>query len=252
MLKTRIMPTLLYKDLGLVKGKSFDSWRRVGSLMQAIKVYNMREVDELIFLDITASNNLREPDYELVKDFAYECFMPLTIGGGISNIEHVRKLLKIGADKVSINSAAVLRPELIKEISNEFGSQCVIISIDAKKTKNDFYEVFTHSGSKATGLNAIEWAKTVEKYCAGEILITSIDNDGSMNGYDLELIKSITSEVNIPVIASGGAGNYNDMLEAISIAKASAVAAASIFHFTEQTPLEAKKYLSQNGIPTRI
>lgn len=246
------MPTLLYKDLGLVKGKSFDSWRRVGSLMQAIKVYNMREVDELIFLDITASNNLREPDYELVKDFAYECFMPLTIGGGISNIEHVRKLLKIGADKVSINSAAVLRPELIKEISNEFGSQCVIISIDAKKTKNDFYEVFTHSGSKATGLNAIEWAKTVEKYCAGEILITSIDNDGSMNGYDLELIKSITSEVNIPVIASGGAGNYNDMLEAISIAKASAVAAASIFHFTEQTPLEAKKYLSQNGIPTRI
>lgn len=252
MLKTRIMPTLLYKDLGLVKGKSFDSWRRVGSLMQAIKVYNMREVDELIFLDITASNNLREPDYELVKDFAYECFMPLTIGGGISCIEHVRKLLKVGADKVSINSAAVLRPELIKEISCEFGSQCIVISIDAKKTEKGFYEVFTHSGSKATGINAIEWAKTVEKYSAGEILITSIDSDGSMNGYDLDLIKSITSEVNIPVIASGGAGNYNDMYEAISIAKASAVAAASIFHFTEQTPIEAKKYLSQKGIPTRL
>lgn len=252
MLKTRIMPTLLYKDLGLVKGVGFDSWRRVGSLMQAIKVYNLREVDELIFLDITASVHNREPDYELVKEFANECFMPLTVGGGISNLEHVRKLLKVGADKISINTSAFLRPQLIREIANEFGSQCVVVSIDVKKNINNDYEVYTYSGTKPTKMNAIEWVKSVEEYGAGEILITSIENDGTMEGYDINLISSITSIVNIPVIASGGAGNYNHMLEALVKGNASAVAASSIFHFTELTPIEAKKYLSKHGIPTRI
>ena len=253
MLKTRIIPTLLYKNLTLVKGVSFDSWRRVGSVMQAVKVYNIREVDELVFLDITATGAQRKPDFRLVDDFADECFMPLTVGGGVNELEDVRQLLKVGSDKVSINSASITNPELIREASNVFGAQCIVVSIDVKKNKKEKkYEVYSHSGTKPTGIDPINHAIKVEKLGAGEILLTSIENDGTMNGYDLEVTKKIAEEVSIPVIASGGAGNYKHMLEVLKIKGVNAAAAASIFHFTEQTPLEAKKYLKNKGMTVRV
>jgi imidazole glycerol-phosphate synthase subunit HisF len=252
MLKKRIIPTLLFKDTTLVKGKGFDSWRRVGSVMQAIKVYNMREVDELIFVDITATIEGRRPDFEHVDDFADECFMPLTVGGGVSRIEDVRGLLKVGADKVAINSAAVSNPELITRSAEMFGAQCVVVSIDVKKEADGRYMVYTHSGKQETGLEAVDFAVKMEKLGAGELLVTSIDLDGTMRGYDIEIIKKISQEVSIPVIASGGAGDYRHMLEVVEKTKADALAAASIYHFTEQTPKEAKLFLAENGVSVRI
>lgn len=250
MLKNRIIPTLLWKDVGLVKGVKFDSWRRVGTVLPAIKVYNTREVDELILVDITATREGNEPDYDSIVDFTAECFVPLTVGGGIKNLQQIKKLLRAGADKIAINSAAYQHPELIKQAAELFGKQCVVVSIDARKLADGHYECYSHSGTQATGQQPQQWAKTVELLGAGEILLTSIEQDGTMQGYDLELIRSVTASVNIPVIASGGAGSYEDMYQAILV-KASAVAAASMFHFTEQTPLEAKKYLENKGIATR-
>ncbi|KKN46136.1 hypothetical protein LCGC14_0676070 [marine sediment metagenome] len=252
LLKVRVMPTLLYKDTTLVKGVSFDSWRRVGFLMQAIKVYNIRQVDELIFLDITATKEGRPPDFNLVDDFADDCFMPLTVGGGIKNIEDVRKLLAVGADKVSVCSSAINNPNIINEIASEFGSQCVIVALDVKKHDNGKYEIYIESGTRPTGKDPFEFASEVEGRNAGEILLTSIDRDGTMKGYDIELIERVSTSVSIPVIASGGAGNYKHMLQAIREGKADAVAASSIFHFTEQTPIEAKLYLKEHGINVRI
>jgi cyclase len=252
MLKVRIMPTLLYKNFGLVKGVSFDSQRRVGSVMQSIKVYNMRQVDELVFLDITATNENRTPDFQLIDEIADECFMPLTVGGGIKNIEDIRNLLKVGADKVAINSSAIINPDLVRLASNEFGAQCVVVSIDAKKRADGIYEVFTHSGTQATGKTPLQIAQNAESLGAGEILLTSIDRDGTMIGYDLELIKSVSQFLSIPVIASGGAGNYQHLFDALIQGKADAVAAASIFHFTHQTPLEAKRFLKAKGINVRL
>lgn len=252
MLKTRVIPTVLYKPPTLVKGISYNSWRRVGYPMQAIKVYNLRDVDELIILDIAATQDNRTPDFSLIDEIADECFMPLTVGGGIKNIEDIKKLLSVGADKISMSTSAVINSSLINEASHIFGSQCIVISIDVKLNSLGKYEVYTHSGKNPTGINPIVFAKEVEKRGAGEILISSIDLDGTMKGYDIELIKIISESVSIPVIASGGAGNYNDMLKALKMGKASAVAAASIFHFTEQTPLEAKIYLKENGINTRV
>ena len=251
MLKVRIMPTLLYKDTTLIKGVGFDSWRRVGSLMQAIKVYNMREVDELVFLDITATKEGRSPDFELVDDFADECFMPLTVGGGITSIDDIKRLLAVGADKVAINTSAVYRPNIIRDGSKMFGAQCIVVSIDVKKENNE-YQIYTHSGTKPAGKHPVEFAREMENLGAGEILLTSIDRDGTMKGYDIELTKEVSNAVSIPVIASGGAGNYQHMLEVLKAANVSAVAAASIFHFTEQTPLEAKRYLKNNGINVRL
>jgi cyclase len=251
MLKVRVMPTLLYKAPTLVKGIGFDSWRRVGTLMQAIKVYNLRQVDELVFLDITATEEGRPPDMELVDDFANECFMPLTVGGGIRSIEDVRKLLRVGADKVAVNSAATERPALISEIASEFGSQCVVVSIDVKRSEDGRYSAWTHSGRQPTDIDPVKLAIESERLGAGEILLTSIDRDGTMSGYDVELTRLVTKAVTIPVIASGGAGNYAHMEEALVEGGASAVAAASIFHFTQQTPLEAKRYLRSRGILTR-
>jgi imidazole glycerol-phosphate synthase subunit HisF len=251
MLKTRIMPTLLYKNTTLVKGVGFDSWRRVGSAMQAVKVYNMREVDELVFLDIAATREGRSPDFNLIDDLADECFMPLAVGGGIRSLDDVRKLLQVGADKIVVNTAAVSRPELIGEIANRFGSQCVVVSIDAKNDGHGGYEVFTESGAQPTGIDPVALAQRVESSGAGEILITSMDRDGTMDGYDIDLISQVEKAVAIPVIASGGAGSYTHMEEALR-AGASALAAASIFHFTEQTPREAKLHLHGRGFAMRI
>lgn len=219
--------------------------------MQAVKVYNMREVDELAFFDITATADGRGPDFDLVDEFADECFMPLTVGGGICDVDGIRRLLKCGADKVSVNSAAITNPDIIRNGADKFGSQCIMVSIDAKRLDQNKYEVVIHSGTKPTGISPAELAEEVERLGAGEIIITSVDRDGTMTGYDIELIKSVVDAVSIPVIASGGAGNFQHMKEAFCCG-VSAVAASSIFHFTEMTPLEAKHFLKDSGINVRI
>lgn len=251
MLKVRVIPTLLWKNHGLVKGIGFNSWRRVGTMLPAIKVYDLREVDEMIVVDITASLDGHEPDYESVEEFSQACFVPLTVGGGIRDIGHIRKLLRAGADKVSINSAAYDRRELVRAASDCFGSQCVVISVDARKNGDGQYECMSHAGTRSTGREPAAWAREMEAAGAGEILITSIEQDGAMKGYDLDLVRQVAEAVSIPVIASGGAGNYDHMFDAIAEGKASAVAAASIFHFTQQTPVEARRHLDARGIPVR-
>jgi cyclase len=250
-LKVRVIPTLLWKNFGLVKGVGFDSWRRVGPVIPAVKVYNTRDVDELVLVDIMASRESTTPDCESVHDFGEDCFVPFTVGGGITNIDQIQQLLRAGADKISINSSAYSNPRLIEEAADRFGSQCVMASIDARRLDDGTYQCFSHSGTVATNRQPVSWAKEMESRGAGEILVTSIDRDGSMHGYDLELIEQIARAVNLPVIASGGAGNYEHMRQAIQEAGASAVAAASIFHFTEQTPAEAKKFLAAAGVPVR-
>ena len=251
MLKIRVMPTLLFREMGLVKGIRFDSWRRVGSVMQAVKVYNLREVDELVFLDIRATSEKRPPDFETVDEIADECFMPLTVGGGVRTVAHARRLLQLGADKISLNTAAIETPALVRDIAAELGSQCVIVSIDVKRQSDGSYQVYSHSGTRPTGSDPIQWSGEVEALGAGEILLTSVDRDGTMEGYDLEITRKVSRSVSVPVIASGGAGNYEHMASALIEGEASAVAAASIFHFTQQTPLEAKHYLRDCGINVR-
>lgn len=251
MLKVRIIPTLLWKGPGLVKGIGFDSWRRVGTILPAVKVYNMREVDELVVMDITATAENRQPDFAAVAEFAHECFVPLTIGGGIRKIEDIKELLRSGADKVSINSAAYDNPDLIAQAADFFGSQCVVVSIDARKESDGRHQCYAASGSLPTGREVSGWAAEMERHGAGEILVTSIEKDGTMSGYDLELIRKVSEAVSIPVIASGGAGTYRHFHEALTMGKAQAVAAASLYHFTEQTPLEAKMYLKSRGIMVR-
>lgn len=253
MLKVRVIPTLLSKQFGLVKGVGFNSWRRVGPVLPSIKVYNKREVDELIILDIVAQEKGEDPDYESLREFAGHCFVPLTIGGGINSIDQVQKLLRAGADKISINSAAFDRPELITEVAKLHGTQCVIASVDVRKNPDgNGWECFSGSGSKATGRQVEEWVKELEDRGAGEILITSIELDGTMEGYDMALLETVVNTVrNIPVIASGGAGNYQHMVSAVNDTGVSAVAAASMFHFTEQTPAGAKAAMKAAGIPIR-
>lgn len=251
MLKVRVIPTLLWKKFGLVKGKSFDSERRVGPVLPTIKVFNSRDVDELVLLDICASAEGLEPDFESISDFSGECFVPFTVGGGISSLECARKALRSGADKISINTASYSNPKLIEEIASNFGSQSIIASIDARKSDKNNWVCYSNSGSKRENMDAVRWSKMVEGMGAGEILITSIDRDGLMSGYDLDLISAVVDAVNIPVIASGGAGCYQDLIDAVVISGASAVAAASMFIFTEQTPLQAKIEMQNQGIPVR-
>lgn len=249
MLKVRIIPTMLMKDMGLVKGVGFDSWRRVGTVMPSIKVYNRRQVDELIVLDISATNADRSPDFDEVANFAQECFVPLTVGGGVRTLDDIKKLLRAGADKVAINSACYDNPKLIEQAAKAFGNQCIVVSIDVRTQEDGSYKCASHSGSKTHDVDPVEHAQRMEKLGAGEILITSVERDGAMEGYDIDLIKKITEAVSIPVIASGGAASYEDMYQAITAGGAQAVSAASIFHFTQQTPLEAKAYLGERGIP---
>lgn len=251
MLKVRVIPTLLWKDFGLVKGEAFDSWRRVGSVLPAIKVYNRRDVDELVLMDINATPEDNQPDAESIRDFALECHVPLTVGGGIRNIEQINQLLAAGADKVAINTAAFTEPDLIAEASARFGVQCIVSSIDVMRHPDGRLSCYSHCGQKDTGKDPVEWAIRCAELGAGEILLTSIDRDGMMNGYDIELIQSVSSAVNIPVIASGGAGNYDHLIEAVKLGGATAVAMASMLHFTESTPAEARDAMKAAGIPVR-
>lgn len=251
MLKIRIIPTLLWKNFGLVKGVAFNSWRRVGPVLPAIKVYNSRDVDELILVDIMASQEGNEPDHDSVGDFSEECAVPLTVGGGITGLNHIVSLLHAGADKVAINTTAYSNLALIEAAASRFGAQCVVASIDARRFEDGRYGCFSHSATVDAGRDPVEWAKELADRGAGEILLTSIDRDGTMLGYDLELVERVVRAVDIPVIASGGAGNYQHMIDAVKQAGASAVAAASIFHFTEQTPAGAKLAMQAAGIPVR-
>ena len=231
MIKKRIIPTLLYKNFTLVKSVGFDSWRRVASIPQAIKVFNLRGVDELVFLDITATNRGESPDFNLIDDFADYCFMPLTVGGGIKSIEDIKGLLRVGADKVVINTEAVINSDLIYTAAGSFGSQCIVVSIDVKRGSSGEYFVYTNSGTIKTQIDPVSHAKSMELLGAGEILLTSIDQDGVMNGYDIELIASASEVLNIPFVACGGAGSIQHISDAVNIGKARAVAAGSMFVF---------------------
>lgn len=242
---------MLLKQFGLVKGVGFQSWRRVGPVLPAVKVYNRREVDELVILDIIAHEAAEGIDYDMIDEFSRDCFVPLTVGGGIRTLSQVQKLLSIGADKVTVNSALFDYPGLVSDIAKAHGSQCVIASIDARPDGAGRWQCFSQAGRNATGKFVEDWAREMEDRGAGEILVTSIERDGTMLGYDLALIEHVVNAVNIPVIASGGAGNYQHMVDAIEKSGASAVAAASMFHFTEQTPAGAKEALQAAGIPVR-
>ena len=252
MLKSRIIPCLDVKDGRVVKGINFVDLIDAGDPVEQASVYNKNGADEICFLDITASSDKRDILLGTVKKTAECCFVPLTVGGGVRSIQDIRKLLLAGADKVSINTAAIKNPELIKESSNKFGSQCIVVAIDAKKTAENKWTVFTHGGREATELDAVEFAKLAEKNGAGEILLTSMDRDGTKEGYDIELTKKISSSLNIPVIASGGVGNLEHLKDGILDGGASAVLAASIFHFGEYSIQEAKEYLKKENVPVRL
>jgi imidazole glycerol-phosphate synthase subunit HisF len=249
-LKVRVIPTLLWKDFGLVKGVRFDSWRRVGSVLPAINVYTAREVDELVLVDITASCDARVPDHESVHDFADACMVPLTVGGGVRTHDQIAQLLHAGADKVALNSALFADPSLVDGAARHFGAQCVVASVDVSGAAGQ-WSVMSHAGTRATGREPVSWSRELAGRGAGEILLTSIDRDGTMTGYDLELVARVADAVPIPVIASGGAGTYQHMVDVVLQAGASAVAAASMFHFTEQTPAGAKSAMADAGIPVR-
>jgi cyclase len=251
MLKTRIIPTLLLKGLGLVKGRGFDSGRRVGTALQSIRVYNLREVDELILLDIAATPNGARPDFREIDELADNCFMPMTVGGGVRSIEDIRDLLAVGADKVAINSAALATPELLRAGAREFGAQCIVAAIDVHRHSDGRCEVFANCGCTPTGRDPVAWAKEAAALGAGEILLTSIERDGTMTGYDVDLVRDVAASVNVPVIASGGCGSYADMATVLEGTRAAAVAAAAMFHFTEQTPRAAKDYLAARGHQVR-
>jgi cyclase len=251
MLKKRIIPCLDVKDGRVVKGINFVNLKDAGDPVEQAQIYDKGGADEICFLDITASSENRKILLDKVSETAKSCFVPLTVGGGVGSIDDIKNLLLAGADKVSINTAAVKNHNFIKESSIRFGSQCVVIAIDVKKVSNNKWEVFTHGGRNPTGLDIIKYAKIVENNGAGEILLTSMDRDGTKIGYDIELTKTISNLVSIPVIASGGVGNLDHLYDGFKLGLASAVLAASIFHYGNYTILEAKKYLSDKNIPVR-
>jgi cyclase len=251
MLKNRIIPCLDVKNGRVVKGINFIDLKDAGDPVEQAKIYSDGGADEICFLDITASNENRETIYDVVKKTSKKCFVPLTVGGGVRSIEDINKLLNCGADKVSINTAAVKNPDVIIESSKKFGSQCIVVAIDAKKN-NEKWEVFTHGGRNKTGIDALDFAKKMEDCGAGELLVTSMDRDGTQVGYDIDLMSKISTTVNIPIIASGGVGNLDHLVDGIEKGKASAVLAASIFHYGKHSIKEAKEYLDSKGIPVRI
>lgn len=252
MLTKRIIPCLDVKDGRVVKGVSFVNLRDAGDPVEIAKAYDKDGADELCFLDITASHENRKTILDVVAKTAEQVFMPLTVGGGVRTLEDIRNLLTAGSDKVSINTAAVERPEFVKEAAGRFGTQCIVVAIDAKKRPSGpGWEVFTHGGRKPTGIDAVEWARKMEGYGAGEILLTSMDQDGRQNGYDLELTAAVSDTLSIPVIASGGVGTLEHLYDGFVKGKADAVLAASIFHYRTHTIPEAKAYLRGRGIPVR-
>jgi cyclase len=250
MLKNRIIPCLDVKNGRVVKGINFVDLKDAGDPVEQAKIYSDGGADEICFLDITASNENRDTIYDVVERTSKNCFVPLTVGGGVRSVEDINKLLNCGADKVSINTAAVQNSEVVVESSKKFGSQCIVVAIDAKKNGEN-WEIFTHGGRNSTGINAIEFALKMENCGAGELLVTSMDKDGTQSGYDIELMKIISSNVNIPVIASGGVGTLDHLAEGIK-SGASAVLAASIFHYGTYSVKEAKQYLASKDIPVRI
>src|ERR671911_235990 len=251
MFKVRVIPCLDVKDGRVVKGVNFVDLRDAGDPVEIAKAYDAAGADELCFLDITASHQNRGIILDVVRRTAEQVFMPLTVGGGINRLQDIRSLLQAGADKVSINTGAVNRPEFVREAAEVFGSQCIVVAIDAKRVE-DRWEVFTHGGRNATGMDAGEWAERMEKFGAGEILLTSMDRDGTKAGYDLGLTQAISDRLTIPVIASGGVGNLDHIYQGFAEGNASAALAASIFHYREYSVAECKKYLHDRGIPVRL
>lgn len=253
MLTKRIIPCLDVKDGRVVKGVSFVNLRDAGDPVEAASVYDREGADELCFLDITASHENRKTILDVVERTAARVFMPVTVGGGVRTLDDIRNLLNAGADKVSINTAAVQRPEFVQEAAERFGTQCIVVAIDAKRSAApNRWEVYTHGGRKPTGLDAVEWAKRMEGYGAGEILLTSMDQDGQQSGYDLGLTAAVSGQVSIPVIASGGVGTLEHLYDGFVKGKADAVLAASIFHFRTYTIPQAKAYLRERGVPVRL
>ena len=251
MLKNRIIPCLDVKNGRVVKGINFVDLKDAGDPVEQAKIYSDGGADEICFLDITASNENRDTIYDVVERTSKKCFVPLTVGGGVRGIDDITKLLNCGADKVSINTAAVQNSDVVIKSSKKFGSQCIVVAIDAKKSGKK-WEVFTHGGRNNTGVDVIEYAKKMEDNGAGELLVTSMDRDGTQAGYDIDLMFKISSTVNIPVIASGGVGNLDHLVDGIKLGNASAVLAASIFHYGKFSLKEAKEYLDSKGIPVRI
>ncbi|HJU20764.1 MAG TPA: imidazole glycerol phosphate synthase subunit HisF [Stellaceae bacterium] len=251
MLKVRVIPCLDVKDGRVVKGVNFVDLVDAGDPVEAARVYDREGADELCFLDITASHEERGTLYEVVRRTAEECFMPLTVGGGVRTTEDIRRLLLAGADKVSINTAAVARPEFVREAAQKFGSQCIVAAIDAKQTGAGEWQVFTHGGRKPTGIDAVSWACRLADYGAGEILLTSMDRDGTGSGFDVALTRRVADAVRVPVIASGGVGTLDDLVSGVRDGHAAAVLAASIFHFGTYRIGEAKARLAEAGIPVR-
>src|SRR6201997_2017170 len=252
MFKVRVIPCLDVKDGRVVKGVNFVDLRDAGDPVQAAIAYDAAGADELCFLDITATHENRGIMLDVVRRTAEACFMPLTVGGGVRTIEDINILLRSGADKVSINSAAVARREFVKEAAEKFGEQCIVVAIDAKRVGSDRWEIFTHGGRKSTGIDAIEYAQEVVSLGAGEILLTSMDRDGTRSGFDLPLTQAIADSVKVPVIASGGVGTLDHMVEGIRDGHATAVLAASIFHFGEHTVRQAKAHMAAAGLPMRL
>jgi cyclase len=251
MLKMRIIPCLDVKDGRVVKGVNFVDLVDAGDPVEQAKIYDAAGADELTFLDITASHENRDTIYDVVRRTAEQCFMPLTVGGGVRVNEDIRKLLLAGADKVSINTAAVHRPEFVAEAAEKFGSQCIVVAIDAKQTGPDKFEIFTHGGRNPTGIDAVEWARRMAGYGAGEILLTSMDRDGTKQGFNIALTRAVADAVTIPVIASGGVGNLDHLVEGIRDGHATAVLAASIFHFGLYSIGQAKAHMRAAGIAVR-
>ena len=251
MMKMRIIPCLDVDKGRVVKGVNFVDLVDAGDPVEQARLYDQQGADELCFLDITATHEDRDSIFDVVNKTAEVCFMPVTVGGGVRTLDDIRKLLLAGADKVSINSAAVKRPEFVREAAEKFGSQCIVVSIDAKSTGPDSFEIFTHGGRKPTGIDAVKWAERMVEYGAGEILLTSMDRDGTKQGFNIPLTRTIADAVSVPVIASGGVGNLEHLVEGVRDGHATAVLAASIFHFGEYSIAEAKDYMRKAGIPVR-